>query len=112
MNLAAHWRGEFPILDTCTYLVSHSLGAMPARARRYLQEYGDTWTERGVRAWGERWWDLGTEVGDVLAPALGAPRGSISMHQNVTVAQGIVASCHRFDGPRRKVVLTELEFPS
>src|SRR6476661_8442753 len=27
------WRAEFPILDTCTYLVSHSLGAMPRRAR-------------------------------------------------------------------------------
>ena len=27
------WRAEFPILETCTYLVSHSLGAMPARTR-------------------------------------------------------------------------------
>ena len=27
------WRAEFPILNTCTYLVSHSLGAMPTRAR-------------------------------------------------------------------------------
>jgi kynureninase len=112
MDGLARWRDEFPILETCTYLVSHSLGAMPKRARRYLQEYGDTWATRGVRAWGERWWELGTEVGDLLAPILGAPLGSISMHQNVTVAQAIVASCHRFDGGRRKVVLTDLEFPS
>ena len=27
------WRAEFPILETCTYLVSHSLGAMPRRTR-------------------------------------------------------------------------------
>ena len=27
------WRTEFPILETCTYLVSHSLGAMPREAR-------------------------------------------------------------------------------
>ena len=26
------WRAEFPIVETCTYLVSHSLGAMPRRA--------------------------------------------------------------------------------
>ena len=34
------------------------------------------------------------------------------MHQNVTVAMGIIASCFRYDGPRRKIVLTELEFPT
>lgn len=33
------------------------------------------------------------------------------MHQNVTVAQAIVASCHRFDR-RRRIVMTGLEFPS
>ena len=34
------------------------------------------------------------------------------MHQNVTVAMGIIASCHMFDRPRRKIVMTDLEFPS
>jgi kynureninase len=34
------------------------------------------------------------------------------MHQNVTVAQGIVASCFSFDGPRRRIVMSDLEFPS
>ena len=34
------------------------------------------------------------------------------MHQNVTVAQSIIASCFTFEGPRRKIVLTDLEFPS
>ena len=34
------------------------------------------------------------------------------MHQNVTVAQAIVASCFSYDGPRRKIVMTDLEFPS
>jgi kynureninase len=112
MNDVTDWRSEFPILDTCTYLVSHSLGAMPRRAARYVQEFVDAWSDRGVRAWGERWWDLGIETADLLAPTLGVPHGSVSMHQNVTVAQGIVASCHRFDGRRRKVVVTDLEFPS
>jgi kynureninase len=34
------------------------------------------------------------------------------MHQNVTVAQAIVASCFSFGGPRRKIVMTDLEFPT
>ena len=106
------WRAEFPIVETCTYLVSHSLGAMPRRTADYLQQFADEWSSRGVRAWSEGWWEIGRTTGDLLAPILGVPRGAISMHQNVTVAQAIVASCHRFDGPRRKIVMSDLEFPS
>jgi kynureninase len=106
------WRQEFPILETCTYLVSHSLGAMPRRTTEHLQAFADTWAARGVRAWNEGWWEFGRTIGDLLAPIVGAPAGSISMHQNVTVAQGIVASCFRYDGARRKVVLTDHEFPT
>jgi kynureninase len=106
------WRAEFPIVGTCTYLVSHSLGAMPRKTAAYLQEFADMWSSRGVRAWHEGWWEIGRETGNLLAPILGAPANAISMHQNVTVAQGIIASCFRYDGPRRKIVMTELEFPS
>ena len=106
------WRAEFPIVETCTYLVSHSLGAMPRRTAANLQEYADRWATRGVRAWHEGWWEIGRTVGDMLAPILGVARGTISMHQNVTVAMGVIASCHMFDGPRRKIVMTDLEFPS
>jgi kynureninase len=106
------WRKEFPIVDTCTYLVSHSLGAMPKRAAAYLQQFADEWSSRGVRAWHEGWWELGRTTGDLLAPILGVQTGTISMHQNVTVAQAIIASCHRFEGARRRVVMANLEFPS
>jgi len=106
------WRPEFPILETCTYLVSHSLGAMPRRTAAYLQEYADTWTRRGVRAWHEGWWEMGRATGDLLAPVLGVRPGTISMHQNVTVAMGVIASCFTFDGPRRRIVMTDHEFPS
>jgi kynureninase len=108
----AIWRDEFPTVEGCTYLVSHSLGAMPRRTAANLQEYADTWTRRGVRAWHEGWWEIGRTTGDLLASILGVPPGSVSMHQNVTVVMGIIASCFRYDGPRRKIVLTELEFPT
>lgn len=106
------WRSEFPIVETCTYLVSHSLGAMPKRAAGYLQQYTDEWSTRGVRAWHEGWWGIGRTVGDLLAPILGVRTGTISMHQNVTVAMGVIGSCFAFDGRRRKIVMTDLEFPS
>ena len=108
----ARWRSEFPILESCTYLVSHSLGAMPARAAEYLRRYADEWSTRGVRAWHEGWWEIGRETGNLLAPLLGVAPNTISMHQNVTVAQGIIASSFRYDGPLRRIVMTDHEFPT
>ena len=107
-----HWRSEFPIVSTCTYLVSHSLGAMPRRASAYLQQFAEMWSTRGVRAWHEGWWEVGRETGNILEPILGVETGTISMHQNVTVAQGIIASCFTYEGARRRIVMSELEFPS
>lgn len=106
------WRAEFPIVETCTYLVSHSLGAMPRKAAGYLQDFAEMWSTRGVRAWHEGWWEAGRETGNLLAPVLGVGTNTVSMHQNVTVAQGIVGSCFTYTGSRRKIVMTELEFPS
>jgi kynureninase len=106
------WRAEFPIVETCTYLVSHSLGAMPRRTREMLTRFADAWDHRGVRAWHEGWWELGRETGDLLAPTLGAPAGSITMHQNATVAQAIAASCLSFERPRTRVLLQDLDFPT
>jgi len=106
------WRGEFPILGTCTYLVSHSLGAMPARTETHLATFAREWGTRGVRAWHEGWWEIGRVTGDLLAPTIGAAPGTISMHQNATVAQSIVTSCFSFDGPRNRIIVQDLDFPS
>jgi kynureninase len=106
------YRERFPILAETTYLINHSLGAMPAAAERRVVEYARRWNERGVRAWEEGWWELPLTVGDQIARLIGAPPGSVSMHQNVTIAEAVVASCFTFDGPRRRVVYEEGNFPS
>jgi kynureninase len=105
-------RNEFPILDRTTYLISNSLGAMPRGVYDRLREYADAWAGRGVRAWEEGWWEMAATVGERIGELLGAPRGTISLHQNVTIAQAVLASCFDFTGPRNKVVLVDLEFPS
>jgi kynureninase len=105
-------RAEFPILETCNYLVSHSLGAMPAKAQAYLAQFADEWATRGVRAWHEGWWELGRKTGNLLAPVLGVRENTIALHQNATVCQSIVASSLSFDGPRRKIVMQDLDFPT
>jgi kynureninase len=108
----AEYRDRFPILDTCTYLINHSLAAMPAEAEDNLREYARVWRERGIRAWAEGWWDMPVTVGDQLGRILGAPPGSIVMHQNVTVAEAIVLSCFGRTGERNRIVYEEANFPS
>ena len=43
---------------------------------------------------------------------MNAAPGSVSIHQNVTQCQAVVASCFDFSGRRNKVVYTDLNFPS
>jgi kynureninase len=107
------YRDRFPILRDATYLINHSLGAMPAEAENRLAEYARTWKTRGIRAWAEGWWDMPVTVGDQIGRIIGAPRGSTVMHQNVAVAEAIILSCFRPVDPRRnRVVYEEGNFPS
>ena len=108
----AELRVEFPIVEQTTYLINHSLGAMPRRAEERLAEYASTWRERGVRAWAEGWWELPMTVGDQVGRIIGAPPGTTVMHQNVAVAEAVVRSCFRATGERRRVVYQRADFPS
>lgn len=106
------WRAEFPILATCTYLISNSLGAMPRGVHDSLRAYADAWATLGVTAWGKGWWDLSGQVGDKIAPIIGAPPGSVLMQQNASIANSILFSALDFSDPRRnKVVISDMDFP-
>jgi kynureninase len=106
------WRDQFDILRHTTYMISHSLGAMPRKVRDQMRAFADLWNERGIQAWEEGWWDLPYKVGNLLGEILGADPGTVTMHQNVSVAESIIASCLDFSGPRNKVVYTDMNFPS
>lgn len=106
------WREEFSIVQKTSYLVSHSLGAMPRSAGRALQEFSTMWDQHGVRAWEEGWWEMPVTVGNALAEILHAPKNSISMHLNVTLAQAILLSSISWKGARNRLVCSELDFPS
>ncbi len=112
MNDLRAWRKEFPILEHTTYMISNSLGAMPRAVEASLADYARMWATRGVRAWEEGWWEMAVALGDKIAPIIGAALGTISLHENVTLTQAVIASCFDFSGQRRKVVLTDKQFPS
>jgi kynureninase len=106
------YRGEFPILERTTYLVSNSLGAMPRAVPDRLAEYVDEWAELGVRAWSEGWWRMPIDVGSEIAPLIGASAGEVVMVPNVTIGQAAVLSALDYAPPRDTIVMTELDFPS
>jgi kynureninase len=107
------YREEFPILEHTTYLVSHSLGAMPRKAAERLAEFARMWAERGIRSWAEGWWETPWRVGDQIGRIVGAPPGSTVMHQNVAIAEAVALSCFRPVDPRRnRVVYERANFPS
>lgn len=106
------FRSEFPILDRTTYLVSHSLGAMPRTVADRLAEYVDTWAELGVRAWANGWWEMPIDVAGEIAPLLGAARGEVAMVPNVSLGQAAIISALDYSSPRDRIVMTELDFPS
>jgi kynureninase len=106
------FRKEFPILETSTYLVSNSLGAMPRSVADKLAAYAHDWATLGVRAWAKGWWEKPVTVGDEIAPLMNAPKGTVAMHPNVTIAQSTVLSALDFSGERNTIVMTELDFPS
>src|SRR5438046_3064642 len=106
------FREEFPILAKANYLISNSLGAMPRGAAAGLAKYADSWATRGVRAWGEGWWEMAVKTGDLVAPMLGVAAGETTMHQNVTIATAVFLSALDFRGERKKLVMIDLEFPS
>lgn len=106
------WRKEFPIVNSTTYLISHSLGAMPRRTAEALQEFAEIWASRGIRAWEEGWWEMPVAIGDLIGSIIGAGPGEVVMHQNVSICQSIVMSCFDWNTSRNKLVTDGLNFSS
>src|SRR5437870_537249 len=85
---------------------------MPRATYDRLHEYAGIWATRGVRAWAEGWWNMPVTVGDEVGRIIGAPPGSVVMHQNVSICQSLILSCFDLAGRRNKIVYEDLNFPS
>lgn len=104
-------RKRFPTLSKKTHFISHSLGAMPREATEALKDFTDRWTAESIEAWHE-WLPMVTQTGDEIGAIIGAPPGTVTMHQNVSTWMGIIASCLDFPPERNRVLSTDMNFPS
>jgi kynureninase len=105
-------RDRFPILSRTNYLISNSLGAVPESASASLQAYYEAWATRGVRAWEEAWWSLVADLGDLVAPLIGARHQEVVFQPNVTLTHAVVLSAFDFHRDRSRIVTDAMHFPS
>ena len=82
----ARWRDEFHIADPdLAYLDGNSLGMPPRRTLdRVDAVMHDQWGRDLIRSW-DHWVDLPRQVGDLLAPLIGARAGEVIVHDSTTV---------------------------
>ena len=106
------YRAKFPIVDRSNYLISNSLGAVPAAVEQSLQGYYELWATRGVRAWEDAWWSMPAEVGDLVAPLIGAGRGEVVFQPTVTMAHAVMYSAIDYGPRKNKIVTDAMHFPS
>jgi kynureninase len=103
-------RAEFPLLETCVYLNSNSVGATPRSAKAALDEYWRTIEQWRDEAWGQ-WLEELQAHADEIAALVHAPSGSVLCDANVSTLFSRVMSCFDFrDRPR--VVTSDREFPA
>ena len=111
--MAADWaafRALFPTLKAKTYLASGSYGLLARPVEAAFRRYLDDRLEKGVDwgGWGERQ----EAVRGAVASLLNAQADEIAVTTSASDGINSLASAIDFTGPRNKVLLSNLEFPT
>jgi selenocysteine lyase/cysteine desulfurase len=107
----APYRNEFPIFERQIYLNSCSLGALSRTSRTRVLGFLDEWESRGASAWYDVWWERLGELRRRYAAMIGADAGEVALHASISTATAVLAGTLEHTD-RRKVVTTDLDFPT
>ena len=114
-TLAGHRTGYVSSDPDLIYLDGNSLGRLLAGTAEGVNEVvTQEWGDRLIRAWNDRWWDLQLDLGDKLAPLLGAGPGEviISDSTSVNLYKLARAAVDAAAPDRDRIVTDDLNFPS
>jgi selenocysteine lyase/cysteine desulfurase len=103
-------RSRFPVLENKTYLNSCSYGAMSTDVKDALHRYIRDREERGTD-W-DYWVERNEKVRNAVAHFLGANPDEIAITTSASASINSVASALDFTGARKKVVISDFEFPT
>ncbi len=105
------WRPEFPGLESCVHLISHSLGCMPIKAAEYLNGFLELWHQKSITAWND-WLPEVDRAAARIGKILSAPDGTVIMQHNVSQVMAVLASCFEYTPKKNKVVYEDIQFPT
>ena len=103
-------RGRFPVFRDKVYVNSCSQGALSDDVRAAYVEYLDGWDANGAE-W-EHWVERSEAARAAFAALLGAQPDDVAVQTSVSAAVSGLVSALRFDGERRRIVISEYEFPT
>lgn len=112
----AHFRDHFFVPPGTIYLDGNSLGLLCREAEEETLRALQQWKDLAIDGWlaaDPPWFTLGEELGALTAPLLGAEPESVIVTGSTTVNQhALLATFYQPYGACRKIVATELDFPS
>ena len=112
----ARFRERFHLLPGRIYLDGNSLGLLSRDAEAETLRALEQWKTLGIDGWlgaDPPWFTLGEDLGELLAPLVGAESEAVVVTGSTTVNQhALTATFYRPRGARRKIVATALDFPS
>ncbi|TMP68872.1 kynureninase [Pseudoalteromonas sp. S1609] len=111
----ANKRDEFELPTDTIYLDGNSLGALPKAVKsRVAEVVSQQWGSHLIRSWNDHQWiDLPTQVGEKIAPIIGAAKGQVICCDSISVNLFKLLSSALSLNPERNVVLsTEDNFPT
>jgi len=106
-------RYVFPDPDVI-YLDGNSLGRLPSAAAPIVDRVVcHEWGDRLIRSWNDGWWDLQLDIGDRLAPLIGASPGEVIISDSTSVnLYKLATAALRARPDRSRVVTDDTNFPT
>ncbi len=112
----APFRERFHLIPDKIYMDGNSLGLMPRDSETAILTALDQWKTLGIDGWMSAepsWFTLGEQLGEMMAALVGAAPDEVVATGTTTVNQhALVSTFYRPEDSRRKIVATELDFPS
>ncbi|MGH3667023.1 MAG: aminotransferase class V-fold PLP-dependent enzyme, partial [Acidimicrobiia bacterium] len=96
------------------YLDGNSLGRLPSAAAPIVEQVvRHEWGDRLIRSWNDGWWDLQLEIGDRLAPIIGAGPGEVIISDSTSVnLYKLATAALRAQPGRDKIISDDSNFPT
>lgn len=101
--------GRFSLPEGIVYLDGNSLGPLPSHVPDAVSHVlAQEWGRDLITSWDVNgWWEMTSDVGDMIAPLLGVPSGSVIAGDTTSIAlyKAASAACRLRD--ERSVILTD-----